>query len=112
MPSETAEAVNTARSQGGRVVAVGTTVVRALETVAGDDGQLRSGNGWTDLVITPERGLRVVDAMLTGLHGPKASHLSLLESLAGRDHLALAYEAALQQRYLWHEFGDLHLILP
>ena len=112
VPSETAEAVNTARSQGGRVVAVGTTVVRALETVAGDDGQIRSGNGWTDLVITPERGLHAVDAILTGLHGPKASHLSMLGALAGRDHLALAYEAALQHRYLWHEFGDLHLILP
>jgi S-adenosylmethionine:tRNA ribosyltransferase-isomerase len=112
VPSETALAVNTARSQGRRVVAVGTTVVRALETVGDDDGHVRSDHGWTDLVITPERGLRAVDATLTGLHGPKASHLSLLEALAGRDHLAFAYEAALQHRYLWHEFGDLHLMLP
>ena len=112
VPSETAEAVNNGRSHAGRIIAVGTTVVRALETVADDNGRIRSDHGWTDLVITPERGLRTVDAILTGLHGPKASHLSLLESLAGHDHLALAYESALERRYLWHEFGDLHLIVP
>jgi S-adenosylmethionine:tRNA ribosyltransferase-isomerase len=111
VPSATALAVNTARSLGARVVAVGTTVVRALETVVGADGLARKGQGWTDLVITPERGLHVVDAILTGLHEPKASHLSMLEALAGREHLALAYEAALGDHYLWHEFGDLHLLL-
>jgi S-adenosylmethionine:tRNA ribosyltransferase-isomerase len=103
--------VNTARSLGARVVAVGTTVVRALETVVGADGLAQKGQGWTDLVITPERGLHVVDAILTGLHEPRASHLSMLEALAGRDHLALAYDAALRDHYLWHEFGDLHLLL-
>ncbi len=111
VPDRTAVAVNTARSSGARIVAVGTTVVRALETVASSDGRVRGGHGWTDLVITPERGLHVVDAILTGLHEPKASHLSMLEALAGRDHLALAYNAALRHRYLWHEFGDLHLIM-
>ena len=112
VPLETARAVNAAQSRGSRVVAVGTTVVRALETVADIDGRVHGDAGWTDLVITPERGLRAVDAMLTGLHGPKASHLSMLEALAGRDHLALAYDAVLQHGYLWHEFGDVHLILP
>jgi S-adenosylmethionine:tRNA ribosyltransferase-isomerase len=112
VPAETARAVNTARAQGGRIVAVGTTAVRALESVVGDDAQVRAGRGWTDLVITPERGLRVVDAILTGLHVPKASHLSMLEAMAGREHLVRAYEAALERRYLWHEFGDLHLMLP
>jgi S-adenosylmethionine:tRNA ribosyltransferase-isomerase len=107
---ETAVAVNAARSRGNRVVAVGTTVVRALESVADADGRVRPVEGWTDLVITPERGLRVVDAMLTGFHEPKASHLFMLEALAGRDHLQLAYDAAISERYLWHEFGDLHLI--
>jgi S-adenosylmethionine:tRNA ribosyltransferase-isomerase len=111
VPSATALAVNTARSLGARVVAAGTTVVRALETVVGADGLARGGHGWTDLVVTPERGLQVVDAILTGLHEPKASHLSMLEALAGRDHLALAYDAALREHYLWHEFGDLHLLL-
>jgi S-adenosylmethionine:tRNA ribosyltransferase-isomerase len=110
VPQATALAVNSARERGARVVAVGTTVVRALETVAEPDGDLQSGEGWTDLVITPERGLYAVDAILTGLHEPKASHLSMLETLAGREHLALAYDAALNNHYLWHEFGDLHLI--
>ena len=111
VPRATAGAVNSALARGGRIVAIGTTVVRALESVANADGRVRSGDGWTDLVITPERGLRVVDAILTGLHEPKAAHLSMLESLAGREHLAHAYEAALSERYLWHEFGDLHLIM-
>jgi S-adenosylmethionine:tRNA ribosyltransferase-isomerase len=107
---ETAVAVNAARSRGNRVVAVGTTVVRALESVADADGRVRPVEGWTDLVITSEAGLRVVDALLTGFHEPKASHLFMLEALAGRDHLQLAYDAAISERYLWHEFGDLHLI--
>ena len=111
VPRATAVAVNSARARGGRIVAVGTTVVRALESVAEADGRAQSGEGWTDLIITPERGLRVVDAILTGLHEPKASHLSMLEALAGREHLSHAYEAALRERYLWHEFGDLHLIM-
>jgi S-adenosylmethionine:tRNA ribosyltransferase-isomerase len=106
----TADLVNQARAVGGRVVAVGTTVVRALETVASPDGRVQAGEGWTELVVTPDRGVFAVDAMLTGLHAPRASHLAMLETLAGRDHLELAYEAALRQRYLWHEFGGLHLI--
>jgi S-adenosylmethionine:tRNA ribosyltransferase-isomerase len=111
VPYATAHAVNTARTRGSRVVAVGTTVVRALETVTDEDGFVRGGSGWTNLVITPERGLRSVTAILTGLHDAKASHLSMLEALAGRPHLELAYDAALRNRYLWHEFGDLHLLL-
>ena len=111
VPDATARMVNDARVQSRRVVAVGTTAVRALETVASADGHVRGGQGWTDLVITPERGFHVVDSMLTGFHTPHASHLAMLEALAGRDHLSLAYESALANRYLWHEFGDLHLIL-
>jgi S-adenosylmethionine:tRNA ribosyltransferase-isomerase len=106
----TAEVVNQARAAGGRVVAVGTTVTRALETVASPDGRVRPGEGWTELVVTPERGVFAVDAMLTGLHAPRASHLAMLETLAGRRHLKIAYRSALRHRYLWHEFGDLHLI--
>jgi len=108
----TALAVNSARRLGGRVIAVGTTVVRALETAVDDDGYVRAGGGWTDLVITPERRLRAVDGMLTGLHGPGSSHLSMLQALAGREHIDRAYDALLEHRYLWHEFGDAHLILP
>jgi S-adenosylmethionine:tRNA ribosyltransferase-isomerase len=111
IPAGTAAAVNRARARGNRVVAVGTTVVRALETVASPDGFVRSREGWTDLVVTPERGLYAVDAMLTGLHEPRSSHLAMLEALAGRHHIEVAYQEALDQKYLWHEFGDLHLIL-
>jgi S-adenosylmethionine:tRNA ribosyltransferase-isomerase len=109
--SSTARIVNEARDKGGRIIAVGTTVVRALETVASHEGLINAGEGWTDLVITPERGVRSVDAILTGLHSPDASHLSMLEAFADVEHLSRAYANALDERYLWHEFGDLHLIL-
>ncbi len=112
VPPATARLVNLTRAHGGRVIAVGTTTVRALETVAKPAGQAAAGQGWTDLVITPERGLRLVDGMLTGLHEPRASHLAMLEALAPRAHLRQAYEEALREGYLWHEFGDLHLLLP
>lgn len=107
----TASQVNDTRARGGRTVAVGTTVVRALETVADASGLVHAGSGWTDLVVTPARPPRAVDALLTGFHEPRASHLLMLEAFAGRAHLARAYQAALAGGYLWHEFGDLHLIL-
>jgi S-adenosylmethionine:tRNA ribosyltransferase-isomerase len=112
VPSATAEAVQAARLTGRRVIAVGTTVVRALETAADKQGRVIPARGWTDLVITPERGVKVVDGLLTGFHEPEASHLDMLSAIAGRAHLATAYQAAIDGRYLWHEFGDLHLILP
>jgi len=93
-------------------VAVGTTVVRALETAAGADGRVRPVDGWTDLVITPERGVRVVDGMLTGWHEPASSHLMMLDAVAGRTLLEASYRAALAEGFRWHEFGDTHLILP
>lgn len=109
VPEATARQVNAGR---GRVIAVGTTAVRALETVADSDGLVHPGEGWTRLVITPERGVRAVDGLLTGLHEPRASHLMMLEAIAGLPHLERAYWEALQHGYLWHEFGDLHLIVP
>ncbi|WP_052887813.1 S-adenosylmethionine:tRNA ribosyltransferase-isomerase [Thermogemmatispora carboxidivorans] len=112
VPAESAELINAARRRGRRVIAVGTTPMRALETVADEYGEVHPGEGWTDLVITPQRGLRVVTGLLTGFHEPRASHLALLEALAGREHVERAYAEALQEGYLWHEFGDLHLILP
>jgi S-adenosylmethionine:tRNA ribosyltransferase-isomerase len=111
VPPETARLVNAARAAGRRVVAVGTTAVRALETVTGEDGTTHPGEGWTRLIVTPERGIRSVDAMLTGLHEPRSSHLAMLEALAGREHLRITYREALREGYLWHEFGDLHLIV-
>ncbi|MDP8948999.1 MAG: S-adenosylmethionine:tRNA ribosyltransferase-isomerase [Actinomycetota bacterium] len=111
VPPDTARLVNAARATGRRVAAVGTTVVRALETVTDDDGIAHPGEGWTRLVVTPERPVRSVDAMLTGLHEPRSTHLAMLEALAGREHLRTTYREALREGYLWHEFGDLHLIL-
>jgi S-adenosylmethionine:tRNA ribosyltransferase-isomerase len=112
VPLETARIVNAAHASGQRVVAVGTTVVRALETVVDASGAVHPGEGWTRLVITPQRPLRAVNALLTGLHEPRSSHLAMLAALAGTTHLEVTYAAALREGYLWHEFGDLHLILP
>jgi S-adenosylmethionine:tRNA ribosyltransferase-isomerase len=112
VPDATARLVGAVHGWGGRVIAVGTTVVRALETVATDDGTVAMGQGWTSLVVTPERGLRAVDGLLTGWHERDSSHLRLLEAAAGAELLDRSYRAALEHRYLWHEFGDLQLILP
>jgi S-adenosylmethionine:tRNA ribosyltransferase-isomerase len=112
VPETTARLVNLTRSAGGRVVAVGTTVTRALETAARPDGTVDAAEGWTDLVIGPEHPVRVVDGLVTGWHGPDASHLLLLEAVAGESLVQEAYDAALARRYLWHEFGDSGLFLP
>jgi len=113
---ETAERVNAARRGGHRIIAVGTTVVRALETVTDERSTTAAGEGWTSLVITDERPLRIVNALITGLHEPHATHLTMLERVveaAGGDqrHLERAYAEARELGYLWHEFGDSHLII-
>jgi S-adenosylmethionine:tRNA ribosyltransferase-isomerase len=107
----TAAAIRRTRRYGGRIIAVGTTVVRALETASAASGFLRPASGWTSLIITPDRPVNSVDALLTGFHEPLATHLAMLEAIAGPDHVKLAYEAALEGGYLWHEFGDLHLMI-
>ena len=94
----------------GRVIAIGTTVVRALESSVDRNGDVVASRGWTDVVITPARGVRVVDGLLTGLHEPQASHLQMLEAIAGRAVIDRAYGEAIERGYLWHEFGDVHLI--
>lgn len=109
VPATTADAVSAAT---GRVIAVGTTVTRALETTADERGRSHPGSGWTDLVLGPDRPMRVVDGLITGWHEPHASHLALLQAVAGRSLLERSYERALAERYHWHEFGDLHLVLP
>lgn len=118
VPAETASLVNAARRAGRRVVAVGTTVVRALETVTDERGTTHPGEGWTTLVITPERPLRAVGGMITGFHEPRATHLAMVKQViaaAGGDapsfHLNRAYLEAQEAGYLWHEFGDSHLIV-
>jgi len=112
VPLMTAEQVNATHRLGHRVIAVGTTVVRAIESCATLDGEAFAFDGWTDLVISPERGLRIVDGLVTGWHEPVSSHLMMLEAMIGRDLLEDSYNAALVQGYRWHEFGDTHLILP
>jgi S-adenosylmethionine:tRNA ribosyltransferase-isomerase len=113
VPMSTASRVNATREAGGRVIAIGTTVVRALESaVDTTTGEVHEIDGWTDLVVTPEFGVQVVDGMLTGWHEPEASHLLMLEAVAGPELLGQSYEASLGEGYLWHEFGDSHLVLP
>ncbi len=118
VPPDTADRVNAAKGAGHRVVAVGTTVVRALETVTDNRGSTFPGEGWTNLVITPERPLHAVTGMITGFHEPHATHLAMVKqaiAAAGGDasssHLARAYREAQEAGYLWHEFGDSHLII-
>jgi S-adenosylmethionine:tRNA ribosyltransferase-isomerase len=108
----TAHRVNDTRRLGGRVIAIGTTVVRALETVVDTRHEVHAGDGWTETVVTPQRPVTSVDGLLTGWHEPEASHLAMLEAIAGRPLLERSYAAALTEGYLWHEFGDVHLILP
>jgi S-adenosylmethionine:tRNA ribosyltransferase-isomerase len=112
VPEVTARLVTGTRRAGHRVVAVGTTVTRALETATDDDGVTRPASGWTDLVLGPDRPARAVTGLLTGLHAPEASHLQLLEAVAGEALVAQAYRAAVTGHYLWHEFGDSMLFLP
>jgi S-adenosylmethionine:tRNA ribosyltransferase-isomerase len=112
VPPATARMVNSAHDSGSRVIAVGTTVTRALESAADADGAARPAAGWTDLVLGPARPSRVVDGLITGWHDAGASHLLLLEAVAGPDLVAMAYREAVERGYLWHEFGDSALLLP
>ncbi|HUA95010.1 MAG TPA: S-adenosylmethionine:tRNA ribosyltransferase-isomerase, partial [Acidimicrobiales bacterium] len=107
-----ARRINETRRAGGTVLAVGTTVVRALETVVDERGTLSAGSGWTETVVTFDRIVRSVDGLLTGWHEPEASHLAMLEAIAGRALLERCYAEAVDHEYLWHEFGDVHLVLP
>ena len=111
IPGPTAELVSHSRAAGRRIIAVGTTVTRALESGAAPDGTVTAGQGWTELVLGPDRPARVVDGIVTGWHAPGASHLSLLAAVAGPDLVSDAYGEAIRQRYLWHEFGDSCLLL-
>lgn len=111
VPAETARLVNETRARGGRVIAVGTTVVRALETAAQGDGTVRAAHGWTRLYISADTTLRAVDGLLTGLHEPQASHLDMLSAFVEPSRLQSAYLECIARGYLWHEFGDMNLII-
>jgi S-adenosylmethionine:tRNA ribosyltransferase-isomerase len=111
VPEHTARLVNWVKANGGRVIAVGTTAVRAIESSALPSGSVLASSGWTDLVLGPDRPASVVDGLITGMHAPEASHLLLLESVVGGAVVQQAYDTALEQHYLWHEFGDVCLML-
>ena len=111
VPVATVEAIAAARCRGGRIFAVGTTVVRALESTVGPGG-LRPGRGFTRLYLHPGRSVRAFDGLLTGLHDARSTHLALMAAVVGADRLESAYRGAAARGYLWHEFGDSHLILP
>ena len=110
VPEHTTRLVNATRAAGGRVIAVGTTVVRALESTAAD-GEAQTSSGWTDLVITSNHHMNVVDGLITGWHQPDSTHLAMLDAIAGQSVVTDSYVAALEAGYRWHEFGDVHLIL-
>jgi S-adenosylmethionine:tRNA ribosyltransferase-isomerase len=112
IPATTAAQINAARVAGGRIIAVGTTAVRALETAADTGGIIHPAEGWTELVVRGDQPVRSVDGLITGWHEPGASHLAMLQAIAGLDLVAASYSAALAEGYLWHEFGDSHLVLP
>jgi S-adenosylmethionine:tRNA ribosyltransferase-isomerase len=112
IPEATARLVEHTRRNAGRVIAAGTTATRALETVTSEDGSITGGGGWTDLVLSADRPARVVNGLITGWHTPESSHLLLLEAVVGPDLVESAYAAALEEKYLWHEFGDSCLFLP
>lgn len=111
IPAETAEAITRARRSGGQVIAVGTTVVRALESAGLTDGEMRPQSGWASLFIRQGFPLQVVNGLITGLHEPEATHLDLLSAFMDPERLREGYRQAIDRGYLWHEFGDVNLIL-
>ena len=111
VPAATVDAILRARARGGRVIAVGTTVVRALESATGAGG-LRPARGFTRLYLSPQRPVRSIDGLITGFHEARSTHLALLAAFVGENRLRTAYEVAARDGFLWHEFGDSHLILP
>ncbi len=104
--------INNAKRKGKRVIAVGTTAIRATESAANAQGQVQPTKGYTELYITSEHQMKVADGLLTGFHEPQASHLHMLQAVAGQAHIERAYTEAIDAGYYWHQFGDLHLILP
>jgi S-adenosylmethionine:tRNA ribosyltransferase-isomerase len=112
VPPTTARLVNETKAAGGRVIAVGTTVARGLESAADPVGRVRPARGWTDLILGDDRPAAVVDGLITGWHAADASHQGLLRAVGGAELVDAAYEAAVEERYLWHEFGDGCLLLP
>ena len=104
--------INNAKKHGRKIIAVGTTAVRVVESAVNQRGEVVPYTGNTDLFIDNGYRMKVINGLLTGFHEPRASHLKMLQSIAGFDHIERAYDSALENNYFWHQFGDLHLILP
>ena len=111
IPAETAETINRTRREGGRVICVGTTSCRTIESWAAEDGTLRESAGWTKIFIYPGYRFKVLDGLITNFHLPESTLVMLVSALAGRDHIMAAYEEAVRQRYRFFSFGDAMLIL-
>ena len=108
---ETADIVNQTRRDGGRVICVGTTSCRTLETAADENGMLLAGNGWTDIFIYPGYRFKIMDGLITNFHLPESTLLMLVSAFAGKEHIMKAYEEAIRGRYRFFSFGDAMLIL-
>ena len=111
IPQETADVINRTKERGGRVIAVGTTSCRTLESFAGEDGRLEAASGWTDIFIYPGYRFKCIDALVTNFHLPESTLIMLVSALAGREHVLHAYEVAVRERYRFFSFGDAMLIL-
>jgi S-adenosylmethionine:tRNA ribosyltransferase-isomerase len=111
IPAGTVTKIESARANGGRVIAVGTTVVRALESSAACAGRVIAGHAYTTLRITQGHILKIANGLITGFHEPEASHLDLISAFLNPAQIRTTYEEAIERKYLWHEFGDLSLIL-
>ena len=107
---EQAKLINETKAGGGRIIAVGTTSCRTLESAAGEDGILRAGSGWTDIFIYPGYEFKLIDCLITNFHLPESTLLMLVSALAGRDRIMAAYAEAVKEQYRFFSFGDAMLI--
>ena len=103
---EDARLINETRAAGGRIISVGTTSTRTLESVADEDGTVRAKSGWTDIFIYPGYQFKVIDGLITNFHLPESTLLMLVSALAGRENILHAYEVAVKERYRFFSFGD------
>ena len=107
---EAADKINTARKNGGKIIAVGTTSTRTLESVGTEDGTVKAGSGWTQIFIYPGYQFKVIDSLITNFHLPESTLVMLVSALAGREHVLAAYEEAVKEKYRFFSFGDAMLI--
>ena len=106
IPQETAELINRTRAGGGRVICVGTTSCRTVESWAGEDGTMKASAGWTNIFIYPGYRFKVTDALITNFHLPESTLIMLVSALAGREHILAAYQEAVREKYRFFSFGD------